>query len=262
MNPTKEPKIPVPERFNGNRKNYRTFMSQVDAIFTLNASRFPDDKTKIIYIGSLLTGDAAKWFEAMTRSETGNLMNDYKVFKTIFEQLFSDPYSEANACRELKKLRQGSLSATAYAMKFLSLSVDTKYNEPALLEYFRSGLNPQIKDILATTVNLPQKFEPFMNFVIGIDNRLYERRQEQRFERSTNFGESNYRQQQQPTPMEIDSIQLRNNNSKPRRRLTEAEKQYRRDNNLCFFCGAEDHIADRCPEKSKNGRRHQAQGTN
>ncbi len=55
----REPKLPLPERFTGNRQSYRTFRNQVDTIFHLNASRFTDDRSRILFIGSLLSGDAA-----------------------------------------------------------------------------------------------------------------------------------------------------------------------------------------------------------
>jgi len=43
---SREPKVPLPEKFNGNRKYFRNFISQINAIFTLNSSRFPNDVSK------------------------------------------------------------------------------------------------------------------------------------------------------------------------------------------------------------------------
>jgi hypothetical protein len=34
------------------------------------------------------------------------------------------------------------------------------------------------------------------------------------------------------------------------KKLTPAEKQHRRDNGLCLYCGGDDHFASACPKKT------------
>ena len=178
MEAIREPKVPLPERFNGNRRNFRPFMSQVESNFKLNQSRFSTDSNKILFIGSLLTGDAGVWFDAMNRVSENEMMTSYEYFIGHFTILFSDPTSAATTRRQIKQLYQGNLSASTYAMKFTSLSMETGFNDAALLDTFQSNLNNEIKDILASSVNVPQTFPEFVNYVIGIDNRLFERRME------------------------------------------------------------------------------------
>jgi hypothetical protein len=45
-----------------------------------------------------------------------------------------------------------------------------------------------------------------------------------------------------PVPMEIDAMRVKH--------ITSEEKQRRRDNNLCLYCGVSGHYAGRCPAKN------------
>lgn len=259
--PAREPKVPTPDKFNGNRKNFRTFMSQLNAVFQLNASRFTHDQTKIIYLGSLLAGDASIWYESVTR--TGSFKS-YETFYAAFETLFKDPYEAVVARRDIKRLKQGNLSATTYAMKFLALSADTGFNDNALMDLFRSNLNDNVKDVLATSPSVPEDFASLVNFVIGVDNRLYERRLETkndsrarpRYQGQSSFGQVKTSQNNSgPGPMELDSIHVNNNQAVPRGPLSNEEKARRRREGLCLYCGKPGHVATSCPAKNLQSRR-------
>ena len=49
-------------------------------------------------------------------------------------------------------------------------------------------------------------------------------------------------------PMELDGL------SAPRPKLTDQEKEYRRMNGLCLYCGGQGHIALNCPRSPKSAR--------
>jgi hypothetical protein len=262
----KEPKVSTPDKFNGNRKKFRTFMSQVNAVFELNASRFHYDKSKILYIGTLLTDDAAVWFESTTRNPD---QLTYDGFLKSFKLLFEDPYSTEVARREIRRLKQGTMSASTYAMKFLALAFDTGYDNAALMDQFRINLSSDLKNVLATALNTPDKLEEYVNFVIGIDNRLFERRLEMRFEQPRS-PRTPYLVQHTPTqavtptptsqtvPVDVDAVHVSANIARPRGPLSQEEKDRRRRDGLCMYCGAPGHHANICPAKSKNAgvRRH------
>lgn len=251
---TQEPKLPLPERFNGNRKLYRTFSQQVKTILLLNATRFPSDESKILFIGSLLTGDAAHWFEATTRN---NPQMTFQAFNELFSQLFSDPHTVTTARREIRALAQGTMSASVFCTKFLALSADTGFNEPALIDLFRSNLSPAIKDVLATSAECPCTLNEFIKYVITIDNRLYERKLESRlgprslppmpFQRHRGPA-------QLPAPMEIDAIGSTTVKKHPRGPLSQDEKDRRRREGLCLYCGRSGHLALNCLAKNRQTR--------
>lgn len=254
----REPKLPTPERFNGNRKLYRVFMSQVNTIFTLNPSRFPTDQTRILFIGSLLVSDCAKWFEAVI-SKTPASSWTYATFLETFEKLFKEPLDEIIARREIQQLRQKTLPATVYATKFMSLSVLTGFNNEALLDLFRQGLNDDIKDVLASSANVPKDLTGFFNHVITVDNRLHERRLEKGSYKPARWSRpaaANY-ENGGPVPMDLNNVTTRGDHrfqpAPSPRSLTQEEKQRRLVNNLCLYCAQPGHIATNCSARPKNG---------
>jgi Ty3 transposon capsid-like protein len=251
---THEPKLPLPERFNGNRKLYRTFSQQVKTILVLNASRFPTDESKILFIGSLLTGDAAHWFEATTRHDS---QITFQTFNDLFSQLFSDPHTVTTARREIRSLAQGTMSASVFCTKFLALSADTGFNEPALIDLFRSNLSPAIKDVLATSADCPSTINEFIKYVITIDNRLFERKLESRLG-PRSFSPMPFQRHrgpaQIPVPMELDAIASATVNKPSRGPLSQDEKDRRRRGGLCLYCGKAGHLALQCPAKNRPAR--------
>ena len=98
------------------------------------------------------------------------------------------------------------------------------------------------------------------------DNHLFERRSEsQQFARTrdeptyastvANPSQSSVQplnsfQENGPTPMEIDAARRRGP-------LSEAEKQRRRSNRLCLYCGGPGHIAIHCPHRPQTRRVNQ-----
>lgn len=247
---TREPKVPLPEKFNGNRKFFRNFITQINAMFTLNSSRFPNDVSKVLFIGSLLTGDAASWFESITRDTYDH---NYTDFMENFRVMFSDPHSQTTARREIRELRQGKMSATTYCMRFMALSVDTGFCEESLKDFLEYNLNPQIQDIIATSANVPKDLKQFINFVISIDNRLFDRRRRaglngkpNNFQTVTNTSG--------PTPMDLGVIASHSGRDNQHAPLSKEEKDRRRREGLCMYCGVSGHLAKNCPAKNSRAR--------
>ena len=88
--------------------------------------------------------------------------------------------------------------------------------------------------------------EEFITQAITCDNRLFERRQEQRMGwRRTHqdigavFSKN---QESRPEPMQIDATHYK--------RLIQEEKQRRRQEGLCLYCGKPNHQAKDCTTKS------------
>ena len=147
-------------------------------------------------------------------------------------------------------MRQGSRPASTFAAEFRQLACDVDWNENGFISQFWCGLCDDVKDLLLT---MPQvnTLSEFITQAIACDNRLFERRQEKR------FGMGLTPQPATTTPV---SPTTSTNNTvlgddpmhsgatrfKP---LTLQEKQRRRQNGLCMYCGEPGHIAQRCPNK-------------
>jgi hypothetical protein len=57
-----EPKINLPEKFNGTRPKFRGFVNQVRLIIQLHPRHYPNDTTRIGFVGTLLVGITTTWF--------------------------------------------------------------------------------------------------------------------------------------------------------------------------------------------------------
>jgi hypothetical protein len=260
-----EPRVSQPERYSGKRSEFRNFLVSVENMFELQFSRFPNDHIKTRYVGSLLSGSALSWYRALHERKS-ELLENYAQFMQTFRDAFGDPNVTLNAQRGLRACYQANRSVTTYAAEFQRIANDAGYNDEALASQFRANLNPEIKDHLAYLLEPPKDLNSLIAIAIKIDNRLYERRQERQQEHQHSMGRHSRSSRQQsprmksptsanptlrhfpetsstvePVPMEIDAIH--------HGRLTQAEKDRRRQHNLCLYCGNSGHIANSCPAK-------------
>ncbi|KAH9259910.1 hypothetical protein BASA81_001668 [Batrachochytrium salamandrivorans] len=136
-----EPKASLPDKFDGTRRNFRGFINQLELVFQLQASRYDTDRKMIAMLGTLLTGNALAWY------------NPYLEKPDLFQ------YDLSTWPRQL--------------------TADIDWNDAALRSQFYHGLSSKIKDALVHFDN-PSSVSAAMDMAIRIDNRLFERRQEQR----------------------------------------------------------------------------------
>jgi len=251
-----EPKIPVPERYSGNRKDIKNFLSTVKTVFRLQASRFPTDAIKISYIGTLLTNDAKTWYRSLEECESNSLLS-LNDFLAVFENTFGDPNAAWNARVQLARCRQEGTSCLTFTTKFKALALESGYDQTALLQLYHNGLNDDIKDVLAHTDRVPDSFEEYSSLCIRIDNRQFQRKLEKKSQGRNNsrnprtFGHNpsipTYNPNPEATSMQVDVIDLR-----PKSQLPEDEKQRRRREGLCLYCAEPGHQAFNCPNKRAN----------
>jgi len=240
-----EPKISLPEKFDGTRNKFRGWLNSIRLMFALQPGRYPTDIIKIQTIGTYLTGTAQAWMAPLVERQDHALL-DFDAFINQMQAVFGDTDRTRSAESKLERLRQ-TRSATEYSADFRQLSCDVSWNDDALMARFRMGLKDDVKDLMlamppAITLN------HMMEQAVQCDNRLYERRMEKSRSRQTFQGS--------PTtfttttivdhsePMQIDA-------ARPRGPLTPQERQRRIDNNLCLYCGKAGHIAKTCPIKSR-----------
>ena len=149
--PARPPKLPFPENFDGNISRYRDFLSAVQNVFGMNPAVYSTDEIKCRFIGSLCTKDALSWFRQLITVDSP-LLTHFDAFLDEFDANFNDPHAQRHAQDAIKRLRQGSSSAVNYAARFRRLAADTEFNDSALVEQFRMGLNDEVKDTLALTL--------------------------------------------------------------------------------------------------------------
>ena len=207
------------------------FLLQCKLYMEVNAVQFISEKAKIAFIISLLTGRALNWAQALWDSNAPALQS-FNEFLDHFNIVFSQASNTISIHDQLYRLRQGKSSVSDYALKFRTIAASSGWNEIALMTAYRQGLNSDICLQLA-----------IYDDTIGIE-KLIQRSiliAQHRNACFQNFSARTPRLSEPvnppvPEPMEIDSG-----------RLTTTERNRRRTNNLCFYCGDSEHYRAECP---------------
>ena len=269
----KEPKISLPAKFDGSRAHFRGFLNQVRLVIQMHPTRYPTDASRVGLVGSLLSGIALSWFAPLLETNSP-LLHNFEEFVKEFKACFGDTDGARTAINKIRTLRQGDQPASTYAANFRLIASDIPWDEQALMEQFRSGLRSDVKDLLLTFPEDPKSLTEAISRAIRCDNRLFERRceRQQQITRSrytptyaSVTAQSSPRQtynpaptprqtrspapMDRPTPMEIDMTQRRGP-------LSEEEKQRRRANRLCLYCGGPGHIAIHCSRRPRRQVNH------
>ena len=253
----REPKICLPAKFDGTRSQFRGFLNQIRLVIQMHPTRYPTDISQVGLVGTLLTGTALAWFAPLLEKKSP-LLHNFDEFIKEFQASFGDTDSVRTAINKIRRLRQGDRPASAYASDFRLLACDIPWDEEALMDQFRFGLRNDVKDLLLTFHEDPKSLTEAISRAVRCDNRLFERRSE-RQQMTRLRPEQTYASMVTsthsptiqtsstvpfggPTPMEIDAARCRGP-------LSEAEKQRRRVNRLCLYCGGPGHIAIHCPHR-------------
>ena len=237
-----EPHVSLPAKFDGERSYTRNFVNQVKLVFTLQPLRYPDDRTKIGLIGTLLMGTAATWFSPHFEQDDP-IMSNLAEFLKEFEENFGDLDRATSSANQIRVLYQGNMTASQYVAAFKRLSSDLDWGEGALLDQFRRGLRDDVKDLLLTMA-VPRTLQEAIRAAVACDNRIMERKAERRginplqhTRKEVNSG---------PIPMELDAVQQTRRRRGP---LSQEERSRRRRLNLCLYCGEEGHLLKDCKNR-------------
>ncbi len=254
------PRLALPEKFDGNRENFRGFINSCELLFA-NRPDYYTDTQKIVTIGSLLVGQALEWFNPFIENpgRYQKYLENYSEFKKLFQSNFGLINPESVAFHRLKKLKQGRGPASDYAASFRSLSADLDWDEKALIQHFEDGLNPEVKKLVLFSA--PSKtLDDAISTAVLADQRLFQIRQDEFFARerpglrpvlprgppgppgpppAAPFGRHDG-----PMPMEIGNA--------GRVPLTPEERQRRLNLKLCLVCGEAGHMKYACPQAYQN----------
>lgn len=238
-----------PPIFKGKPEELDGFLFAVQDGIDLQRQAFTSDSEWVTYMaGYLGDGSPWAWLTGICKHSPA-LLADYSSFVSAFKAHFGDPDFLGTATHRLVVLRQTGACAS-YAACFRELAAVLDLTEFSRCEYFYNGLKDEVKDRIVYT-GRPATLDELEKLALAIDNRIYTRS----LERSCRSGtRSNAPPTTQtaiapspaistvppsvPTPMEVDAMR--------RGPLTPAERQHRRDQNLCMYCGGPGHHADTC----------------
>jgi hypothetical protein len=171
-----EPKVPLPEKFDGSRQKLRGFLNQLTLLFTLNPTRYANDQIRIAITGTLLTGDALQWYNPLLESpkKHSETLASWESFTAAMKSTFGELDKELAASYKIRNLRQNLTSTSQYAANFQHLASDLQWNDTAFMAQFREGLSEEVKDMLLHH-DSPSSLASMVALAIRCDNRWRER---------------------------------------------------------------------------------------
>lgn len=260
-NSQSSPKVSDPEPYDGNRDKVKNFIFQCNLKITSQRTKFRDDQQKINWAISWLRGRALSWVEPKIQQNADHFPN-WEAFTKALQATFGDPDPQQTAISKLRELRQKG-PATTYWSDFQTLSIETKWDNEALISQFLYGLKTELQERYAlreaddfTTI------DELATWAIKQDNKLFAFRRNKQTPPSIprTHGKTQPwvpKEQQRtdnpnwhgPAPMILDSTK----SFKPKfTKLTDAERQRRMTNKLCLYCGNAGHIARNCTAKTNS----------
>lgn len=265
-----KPRADSPEKFSGKREDWKSFRSQMELFFLAQSSQYPTDAAKIMFALSRLGDTAAyKYMEKhipafkLDEEDRPTIISDIDKFWSVMTKNFGVTNAHIVAESQLRALKQKG-SALDYTNKFVQLVADTEWNDAAKISQYRIGLKEAVQEAMSRH-DEPRKFSDFSDLAIDVDTRQYGYFLQKQPVRSTPVLSTTRNQAPVSAPrsfvpavaapapsMAMDLSQAQH------RPVSAEEKQRRRDNDLCSYCGLEGHWVKECPTKpagSKPGNR-------
>lgn len=232
--------------FAGDRRYLKGFLAKIDLIFLLYPERYPDDASKVIYLISRFYGQAMNW--AATLIEKADpCLNDYSAFVSKLKAFYGSNDSTYVANQMLRTLRQHTLGGIrGYINEFNKYADESSWNEQAKMDAFIAGLNNQVALKILEMFPGPRDLISLQTIASRIDSRLATRKI---FLNNNNY---NYRRNKNQSK----DKKYKNNKGKSQTQrysgpLSKEEKERRKKENLCLYCGSPSHQLNECPKRIK-----------
>ncbi|KAG1958060.1 retrotransposable element [Pimephales promelas] len=195
---------------------------------------FSNEQTKVAFVLTLLTGRAALWGTAVWENQNPCCAS-FQDLSNEMKKVFDRSVSGREAARTLAELRQGRRSVSEFSIEFRTLAAECGWNEEAQWDMFLHGLADHVqKEIYA--LDLPTTLNGLIDLALRVNARLS--RVERRTTSTRTFGEMDV---QRSSGRDVVSPV---NDHEPmqvgRARLSREERERRRSQGLCLYCGGTD----------------------
>ncbi|ESK81735.1 hypothetical protein Moror_11558 [Moniliophthora roreri MCA 2997] len=142
-------KGPTPDPFLGKQSDTHHFLLDLELYFAMNPVKANTDEKKKMLLLSLVKGNTSEWKQRETMKlfpEDDDPEEKKKAAEetwSSFKQRFQNEWQPVNVVREAQtKIKQIKMTdrADEYVNRFRLIAMDTKYDDEALMKFFREGL--------------------------------------------------------------------------------------------------------------------------
>jgi hypothetical protein len=260
---TRDPKVTPPDLFYGKTSEFQNFVTQCSLTLTMCPNTYNSNQKRVLFVISNLRGTPLSWARKIISNKGHPLRKNYTAFMAALTNIYGDRAYELECEDRLNRLIQTG-SAASYAQTFQSLAIPLGIDDKSQCIMFYGGLNDKVKEAIIIA-GRKSKIQALINQAINLDQMLYQQTRRQKREPQDDFSYPNKKRQtnriissrtpdsRTPVNTTRPSIPLPDTTSHFRLPLTEREKEHRRQNNLCAYCGDSEHTVETCPQvKKKN----------
>lgn len=242
--PAKTQELPTPPKFKGERSQLKAWKNSINIKLTGDAAKFPNNQHRLAYVYGLLDGEAKSQIEPYVLP-TGINLADVAALTAILDRAFGDPDPVGTATRALRVLKQKNSTLSSYIAEFSRLAADVPWDAQAKLDHFQDGLSYEIKQALVYYEDVAT-LELLMAQASKVEQKLARLKNSARppvTPSRTPAAPVNTPSHPSHTPGGLVPMDL----SSGRPRLTQAERDRRRQAGECIICGKTGHFMADCP---------------
>jgi hypothetical protein len=286
-----EPKVKAPDEFTGkDPSKLPEFIAECTMVFQTQTCRYHEDASKVVFAGSYLRDSALSWFiPYLLLNPPPPILSDWQLFVQEMNKMFGDQHLCTTAENKIRALEMREThKVTQYNIMFNCYAPYTGWNDVArAAEYYRS-LPARIKDTTSLS-GRPRTTDLLKEMALTLDQRYWEWEEEKSAEHgkssrqqtaSTSTSTEKPRNQQRSTTTSAASTDSSSTmkpqtstmptipKSNPQTKtappdyaknlstdghLHESEKERRKANGLCAYCGGKHKIkdCDKIPEQRR-----------
>jgi hypothetical protein len=163
-------KLPDPEKFHGERKDLRRFVSQIHEKLNVNRDRFPTPCARMAYVTNRLAGTPYAQVLPYIRDGVCQL-SDYKDILLILERAYGDPNRVNNARSEIMQYRQTNKEFSTFLAEFQRLGLEAEMTDESLATLLEQAVSKELKGMLLHNEPPSRKYPDLAAFLQGLDNR-------------------------------------------------------------------------------------------
>jgi Retrotransposon gag protein len=246
--------------FDGTRSKLRGFLTQLKIRFRTYPKRYATHEDKITCAISHLTGQALDWITPRVEGKRP-MFDTWEEFEENIKVNYGDTDAEETARQRLEDLRQTDTVA-AYWTAFQNEMIQLDYNDSVLQTMFLKGVENYIKQRYIDNEIKKKNVTELATWAIELDNR---RRRMKHLMKNPVITQTVKTITETTTPRRQDgtfapklttsqggdAMDLDATKKVRYTKLAEEEKQRRRKNGLCLYCGGKGHFANQCPMRPK-----------